>query len=58
MIHELKSVKEVELKDDQMNYNVGEYSDQVNKRGGDGFNEQTRKNGLRYFIILLGKIEF
>ena len=46
-------MKEGELKDDQMNYPVGEYIDQVIKRGGDGFHEHPRKNGLRYFINLL-----
>jgi hypothetical protein len=40
-------MKEVELKEDQMNYDVDDYIDQVIKRGGDGFHEQPRKNGLR-----------
>ena len=55
IIHELKSIKEAELKDDQMNYHVDEYIDGVIKRGGDGFHEQPRKNGLRYFIISLNR---
>ena len=45
--HELKSIKEVELKDDQMNYHVDEYIDQVVKRGAGGFHDQPRNNGLR-----------
>jgi hypothetical protein len=47
VIDELKSMKEVELKEDQMNYHEGEYIDQVVKRGEDGFQEHPRKNGLR-----------
>ena len=45
-------MKEVDLKDDQLNYHVGEYIGGMIKRGGDGVNEQPRKNGLRYFTIL------
>ena len=51
IIHELKSVEEVELKDQQMNFHVAELIDKVVKRGGNSFNQQSRKNGLRYFII-------
>ena len=35
-------MKEVELKEPQMNYHVGEYIDRMIKRGGDCFHKQPR----------------
>ena len=52
IIQELNSIKEVELEDPQINFPVAKLIDKVVKRGGDSFNEQPRKNGLRYFTIL------
>ena len=52
--YEFESMKEL---NPQIIYHEGEYIDQVSKRGGDSFDEQPRKNGLRYFRFLLQRVQ-
>ena len=46
---ETRSIKEVALKDPKIHFHMDKFVNQVIKRGEDNFNEQSRKNGLRYF---------